>query len=961
MNPQSPNVPRNAPNVPSGTHGNDSSSEMVPHQRQSPRTTQSSDPTAEHNPTIIEGVMMKRRFFHPISKRFGVFGLAITVLLTMVMIVANVALNRYSSTISSTLDLNKQISEGGDDTIYQKARSLTQEIAGEGATLLKNNNDALPLNTDKINVFGYGSVNLVYGGSGSGSTSGASYNDTLKESFEAEGLSINEDLWNYYTEQSQNAGSWNVFSPNGGDYNIYDAKCTGVLDMMDDAKQYSDTAVVVFSRAGGEGGDLPMDMGVTDSESGEGLVGGDSGKSYLELQSAEEELLEAVEENFDHVIVLVNSSHAMELGFLEDDGVDAALQIAGPGATGMRGVADVLLGKVNPSGHLVDTYAYDVKSAPSYYNMGDCYYTDYQQDMSDRYFYFEENIYTGYRWYETAAAEKAVITASDGTVYDYGDYDSIVQYPFGYGLSYSTFDWQLEDYTVDGQGGEVTATVKVTNTGDVAGKDVVQLYYSAPYTKGGIEKSAVNLGAFAKTEELEPGESGEVQLTMTFDDMASFDYQNAGAYVMDKGDYTFTLRTDSHTVKNGNSTFTYTLKDTIVYDDDHDGKRSTDKVSATSQQELQDAGSLETNMTYLSRADLAGTFPKVERRLNPTSIPTEVKERLEANGPGSTVLTSESDDASSSETPVTDADNGLSVDDMAGVDYDDEKWDELVQQMSIDELIELTGNAGWQTSAIESVGKKATTDIDGPQGLNGFNFSGTKMNSYASEVLMGMTWNVDLIEQMGSTYADEALSWGIVGIYAPAMNTHNTQDTNRDGAANWCNEQALREVYARPFELAIKNADCTGLMTELSRIGTSWSSATKALCTELPREEWGFKGKIITDGVGPGGSYYMLPDYAITAGNDMMLTRASGDCGYTDTILKSDAGILNMQRAAKNILYVYANSKASEVSGKYDVNWEWMWIVGNVALMAATLALFICLPVRAWCAPEQPVITTSGK
>ena len=374
---------------------------------------------------------MKRKFFHPISKRFGVFGLVLTVLLTMVMIVANVALGRYSNTISSTLDLNKQISAGGDEATYQKARNLTQEIAGEGATLLKNTNGALPLDTKKINVFGYGSVNLVYGGSGSGSTSGASYNDTLKQSFEAEGLSINEDLWNYYTKQSQSAGSWNVFSPNGGDYNIYDAKCTDVLDMMDSAKRYSDTAVVVFSRAGGEGGDLPMDMGVTDSESGEGLIGGGAGKSYLELQSAETDLLKAVEKNFEHVIVLVNSSHAMELGFLEDAGVDAALQIAGPGATGMRGVADVLLGKVNPSGHLVDTYAYDVKSAPSYYNMGDCYYTDYQQQMSDKYFYFEENIYTGYRWYETAAADKAVITASDGIVYDYGDYDSIVQYPFG--------------------------------------------------------------------------------------------------------------------------------------------------------------------------------------------------------------------------------------------------------------------------------------------------------------------------------------------------------------------------------------------------------------------------------------------------------------------------------------------------------------------------------------------------
>ncbi|MFR5004910.1 MAG: fibronectin type III-like domain-contianing protein [Bifidobacterium dentium] len=267
-------------------------------------------------------------------------------------------------------------------------------------------------------------------------------------------------------------------------------------------------------------------------------------------------------------------------------------------------------------------------------------------------------------------------SASDGTVYDYDDYDSIMQYPFGYGLSYH-LRLAARDYQVDGQG-EVTA-VKVTAPATSPTR-MVQLYYSAPYTKGGIEKSAVDLGAFAKTKELKPGESDEVKLTMTFDDMASFDYKGTGAYVMDKGDYTFTLRTDSHTVKNDDATFTYTVENTITYDDAHDGKRSTDKVAATSQQEFQDAGSLETNVTYLSRADLAGTFPKVERRLNPTSIPAKVKERLEANGPGSTVLTSDNADASDNATPTTGADNGLKVDDATGVDYDDEKWDKLVQQ-----------------------------------------------------------------------------------------------------------------------------------------------------------------------------------------------------------------------------------------------------------------------------------------
>ncbi|WP_238556518.1 glycoside hydrolase family 3 C-terminal domain-containing protein [Bifidobacterium tsurumiense] len=332
-------------------------------------------------------------FMHPVKKRYGILGLILATALSVLLIVTNLVLLRYANTISSTLNLNKQISNGGDEATYRKAKEITQRISGEGVTLLKNNDNSLPLTDNRVNVFGYSSVNLVYGGSGSGSTSGASHNETLKQSFEAEGLSINEDLWNYYTAQSQQSASWNVFSPNGGDYNIYDANCSGVYDLFDQAKQYSDTAIIVFSRSGGEGGDLPMDMGVKD-DSGQGLVGGDEGKTYLQLQSAELKLLHSIEQKFSKVIVLVNSSHAMQLDFLDEDGIDAALQIAGPGSIGMRGVADILNGTTNPSGHLVDTYAYDVKSAPSYYNMGDCFYSDYKQNMSDKYFYFEENIYT---------------------------------------------------------------------------------------------------------------------------------------------------------------------------------------------------------------------------------------------------------------------------------------------------------------------------------------------------------------------------------------------------------------------------------------------------------------------------------------------------------------------------------------------------------------------------------------
>lgn len=938
----------------------------------------------------------------PIKKKYGVLGTILVSALTITMIVGNIGINRYSDTITYYMNLDAQVNTEGDEAseeqkleTFNQAREITKETAAEGATLLKNENNVLPLSNDKINVFGYSSVNIVYGGAGSGSTSGAEQNETLKESFEGEGLDINDDLWDYYMSQMTDSASWDVFTPNGGDFNIYDAKCTEVESYIEGAQEFSDTAVVVISRVGGEGQDCPLDMGITDSETNQSLIGGDEGKHYLELQDCEKELINLVTSNFENVVVLVNSSHAMELGFLDDTGIDAALQIAGPGATGLQGVAEILLGEVNPSGHLVDTYAYDLKSAPSYYNMGDCYYSDYTQDMSDKYFYFEENIYTGYRFYETAAAESDVITIGD-TVYDYSDYENIVQYPFGYGLSYTTFDWELKDYKVDGQGGEVTCTVEVTNTGSVAGKEVVQLYYSAPYIQGGIEKSIVNLGAFAKTDMLEAGQSQTLELTMTFDDMASFDYSGEGCYVMDAGEYVFTLQTDSHNVKGDDLSFTYELDDTIIYNDANDGKRSTDLVVAESQQEFIDAGTLETNIKYLSRSDFAGTFPQVERRLNPTSIPEEVKERLNANGPGSTVFDLDDETV---EMPTLGADNGLTMDDMIGVDYDDEKWGDLLDQLTLDELIQMTGNAGWSTPAAESVGKEATVDLDGPQGINGFNFNdlGLKMNTYASEVLMGMTWNVDLIQEMGEIYGQEALNWGIVGLYAPAMNTHrspfggrnfeyfsedpthaglfaayevagiqskglyvyakhyllNTQDTNRDGVANWCNEQALREVYARPFELAIKVGGCTGLMTELGRIGTSWSSATYALCTVLPREEWGMKGKVITDGVGPGGSYYMLPDYALRAGTNMMLTKASDNCGFTDVTLKSGYGVTKLREAAKDILYVYANSVASDVASDSTAHWIWMWVLGNVALVILILAIFITLPFRAWCCNKK--------
>ena len=936
-----------------------------------------------------------------IKSHLGGIGIVILSILLIVVIAANVGLSRYSGTITYYTNLAKHVEDVSDvdkETqkleTFKEARDVTLETASEGTTLLKNSLKSLPLQSSKINVFGYSSVNIVYGGAGSGSTSGAPLNETLKESFEGEGLEINSDLWSYYHSKYTQSSEWDVFNPNGADFALYDSKCNDLETQISGAKDFSNIAVVVLSRVGGEGQDCPLDMADYAD------VGGDAGKHYLELQDCEKDLLDLVTSNFDNVIVLINSSHPMELGFLDDNKIDAALQIAGTGSTGLRGVANILQGKVNPSGHLVDTYAYDMKSAPSFYNMGDCYYTDYEKTMSDKYFYFEENIYVGYRWYETAAQEKSVIKI-DSTVYNFADYEKIVQYPFGYGLSYTDFEWKIVGSKIDGKGGYITFKVVVTNTGSVAGKDVVQLYYNVPYIKGGVEKSAINLGAFTKTKELAPGESETVELSMVFDEMASFDYINNECYILDKGDYTFSLRTDSHTLKSLDLSVKYNVSNTIVYNTANNGKRSSDKIVAESQQEFIDAGNLETNVKYLSRSNFSSTFPQVERRLNPTSIPSEVKKRLDANGPGSIVMSLDDDNVPK---PKMGIKGDLSIDDMKGLSYNDPKWETLLNQMTLDEIILLTGNAGWATVKIDSISKPETVDIDGPQGLNGFNFNnkGYKMNTYASEVLMGMSWNKNLVYKMGRIYGQEAKNWGIIGLYAPAMNTHrspfggrnfeyfsedplhaglmaseevvgiqeqgcyvyskhyamNTQDTNRDGVSNWCNEQAVREIYTRPFEIAIKIGHTTGLMTELSRVGTSWSSATYALCTVLPRLEWGMQGKIITDGVGPGGSYYMLPDYALRAGTSMMLTKASGKCGYTDVTLKTGFGLSKIRQGAKDILYIYANSDASEIYTyvSKDATWTWMWVLGNIILIALILSIFILLPFRAWCQEDNKFV-----
>ena len=415
-------------------------------------------------------------------------------------------------------------------------------------------------------------------------------------------------------------------------------------------------------------------------------TGSEAGRSYLEITPNEEDLLSMVEENFDHVVVVLNSPNEMELGFLESDKIDAALWIGTPGSTGCNAVGKMLSGDIDPSGATVDTFAYDLSSAPSYYNFGAYDYSNVTYSNSALFagsgdatsgeasyhnVDYAEGIYVGYRYYETAAA--------DG----YIDYDTTVQYPFGYGLSYTTFDESIADFTDDGQ--TITMVVNVTNTGDVAGKDIVQGYYSAPYTKGGIEKSSVVLGDFGKTKLLEPGESTTVTLSWTHEDMASYDYTCAkstdGAYVLEAGDYEISLRENSHDVIDSR---TITIDRDYIYDDAHDGARSTDETAATNQfEDVTDGDSI----TYLSRADWAGTMPAVRATSSKEATAEQVKALTDPDEP-------EGEDV---EDITTGANNGLTLADMAGLDYDDPKWDELLDQMSLSEMELLVGNGGWMT------------------------------------------------------------------------------------------------------------------------------------------------------------------------------------------------------------------------------------------------------------------------
>lgn len=870
----------------------------------------------------------------------------VTCILLAIIIAANGAIYAFNNIINQHFSSVK-VDDVAVDDATTASKDITTRIEEEGIVLLENKDNALPLNTEKnakVNVFGQSSTAIVYGGAGSGA-SDETDNVTLQEGLKQAGFEVNDDLTRFYEDHKTKKKGQNVFNLKGGDYNINEPATSEYSDkLISDAKKFSDTAIVVFSRNGGEGGDLPMDMA--------SYTGGDAGKHYLELQSCEQEMLSMVEKNFKHVIVLVNSSNAMELGFLEDKNVDAALWIGGPGSTGCVAVGEVLCGAVNPSGRLVDTYAYDLTTAPAYYNAGNFTYTSNGEDTSGHYVEYAEGIYVGYRYYETRYVDNETGKCDEDA------YSKVVQYPFGYGLSYTTFEQKVTHHEV--KDGKINIEIEVKNTGKVAGKDVAQVYVTAPYVNGGIEKSFVELEGFAKTGLLEPGKTEKVTVSFDVEDMAAYDYVEHGCYVLEKGTYEIKLMNNAHDVLDS---FTYDVEDTIVYDENH--ARSTDQTAAVNTFDFA-AG----DMTYVSRSDWEGTLPTA--RVEKKEATAEILDQLNLDNINKLYV----NPSNEGDKITTGADNGLTLSDMTGVPYDDEKWDKLLDELSVDEMAKLMGYGGFSTVEIASIDKVATIDIDGPAGLNALtsDISGVQ---FPSEAVIGSTYNVELVDEMGQTYAQEANAHGVVGLYAPGLNIHRTpfsgrnfeyysedpvlngklgaamtrgcnsmgvycypkhfalndQETNRSGVCVWSNEQAMREIYLKAFEIVVKEGNNHGLMSSYNRIGTVWSGGCEALLTDVLRGEWGFEGAVATDYAN---AKLLNADQALMAGGDLMLSTTGAT--LSDKVTGSTEGQQKLRQASKNVLYMVVNSRA--YTDPVEMGFPY-WILAQIALNIVLMLLVV--------------------
>lgn len=898
----------------------------------------------------------------------------------------------------------------------QEGEKLADQIEGEGIVMTKNDN-VLPLSKtahNKVNVFGWSATQWIVGGSGSGRVvnekNGYTADTGLIEALSAYDIQVNTSLIEMYkkfqgTRPFISNGSLNTYNyqfsrlyePNISLSDNYNAT------MLQDAENFSDTAFVVIGRVSGESNDSPRVQykGVYNSASAKE----DSSRTYLEISTEEEKLLQYVGSAFKNVVVIVNSTNTMELGFMDTiEGLDACLIVGATGINAATAIPKVIYGDVNPSGKTVDTYAYNLNTNASFMNAGaegERYYTNtsglYPNDGTTNgnvgnnpkytgvsYVDYAEGIYIGYKWYETADTEKYWDSVSN----EYGKgYEGVVQYPFGYGLSYSTFSWEIvalsqKNNTTLTKDGKIELTVRVTNLGSKDGQDVVQLYYTPPYIANGIEKASINLCAFGKTSILKPGEYEDVKLSFKVEDMASYDCYDKNknsfaGYELDKGKYQIKLMKNAHTIAEVVSTaqsaqtrpiIEYNADQAIKYEIDSVSKQTVsnkftgdDAIDGVAVDGV-DSGA---DITYMTRANFAASFPsalKEARALGDKAKTLNLYTDAMAN-----------DFINAGDSAVTmNANNGLKVYNAdgtinnlgleLGADYNNSQWDALLDQLTFDEMRNLVLHGYVQTKPLNSVGKPRHKDADGPSQIGSFNMPehGT---GFPNPTVIAQTFNTKLAYSFGLAVGKEAGNLGFDGWYAPGVNIHRTpfggrnyeyysedafisgimsantikaakntgvytyvkhlalyeQESNRDSLYTWLTEQSLREIYLKPFKIAIDEGGASGIMTAYGRIGAVWAGGSYGLMTGVVREEWGFKGAMITDYSDH--HTFMNMDQALRAGGDLWMD-GFGDQGKFRFETSSNTFKQNLRRASKNVLYMSLNAlyTNSEYNADNDVD-----------------------------------------
>lgn len=867
------------------------------------------------------------------------------------------------------------------DELVDHETEFSKQLVAEGIVLMRNQDNVLPLESGKkISLFGLGSAKFVYSGLGSGAID-TTKTTSLKDALEAEGFQVNPDLYSVYEKSEARVGK-------------EEDPSTYLDSVADSVKEYNDAAIVVISRNGAEAQDLTEDQ--------------------LSLSDAEMSLVKYANDNFDDVIVMLNTANAIEMGWSDSrffPNIKGCMWVGYPGQEGITSIAKALTGEVNPSGRLVDTYAYDAMSAPAtqIFEYGEWTNTNNEENgPKNAYTVYGESIYVGYRYYETRYEDTVLGQGNASTADSEYDYTKQVQYPFGYGISYTQFGYS--DFSLTENGDNFTAQVTVTNNGDVAGKDVVEVYFQSPYTdydrENLVEKSAVELCGFTKTGEIAPGESETVSVDIPKETLRAYDYKNAKTYIVDDGTYYFAIGDDCHQALNNIlAAKGYTTADGMDAEGDDslvgtyeqkEFDNTTYAKDATTGNEITnqfDYGNIQTyddSYVYLTRNDWTGTWPTIYGELGE-------KGRYNAEATDEFVQLSQNNiyqDDPNAEMPTTASGDNINLITMRGKDYDDEGWDAILDCLTVDEMVEMVRLGGWQTMAIDSISKPMSSDQDGPAGISGeLIMSDVDCMGYPNQELLAATWNKDLALEFGKCIGEDGLSVNVQGWYAPGAGTHRTplggrnfeyysedtylagamcanevsgaqskgmycylkhlvlndQEQRRYGISTFTTEQALRELYLTPFEMAVKDADCHGMMAAFNGIGGIWCGASKELITNVLGNEWGFHGIIVTD-YASANEGYMFIDAGLQAGTDLWLNTDSdvykmGDVSGNATLVTA------LRNASHDILYTVVNSSAMNgidenvVVKKVLPLWQY-WLIAFDVVMAVIIIGGVLLVIR---------------